>query len=62
MPGELTTTMTAAAAAAATLVTVLAGGTVSLLVLNTWLLRREEAHWEDWPVDWSEGRRRAAQG
>lgn len=61
-PGEFSALLKATAVATACLVTVLVAGVVAVLLANTWLARRATARWEAWPVDWSEGRRRAPQG
>lgn len=61
-PGEFTSMMKATAIASATLFAVLVAGVFAVLLVNSWLTRRREARWEDWPVDWAHGRRRATRG
>lgn len=62
VPGESFVQFRAAALATASLLAVLAVGVLSVLLVNSWLLRRAAARWEDWPVDWTEGRRHATRG
>jgi hypothetical protein len=61
-PGSFASTVKATALATIALVAVLVAGVFGVLLLNTWLTRRRQARWEDWPVDWAHGRRRATRG
>jgi hypothetical protein len=61
-PGEFSIMLRATAASIACLLAVLVTGVFGALLAHAWLLRREEARWEAWPVDRSAGRRHAAQG
>jgi len=60
MPGAFAAMAKATAAATACLLAVLAGGVFAVLLVQSWLVRREQARWETWPV--MEGRRRAPRG
>jgi len=59
-PGAFATVVKATAVATACLLLVLAGGVLAVLLVRSWLIRRDEARWEDWPV--AEGRRHAPHG
>ena len=61
-PGEFAILLRATVAATGALLAVLVTGVLGVLLVDSWLLRRERDRWEAWPVDWSEGRRRAPQG
>ncbi len=61
-PGEFATLIKATAAATVALLAVLVAGILGALLVGSWLIRRDEARWEAWPVDWTEGRRHAPQG
>jgi hypothetical protein len=61
-PGEFSIMVKATAVATASVLAVLVTGVFGALLANGWLIRREEARWEAWPVDRAAGRRHAAQG
>jgi cytosine/uracil/thiamine/allantoin permease len=48
--------------AVACVLAVLVGGILSVLLVHSWLIRREKTRWEAWPVDWTGDLRRAPRG
>jgi hypothetical protein len=62
LPGGFVRVLRATAIATAALLGVAAGGIFGALLAGSWLIRREQARWEAWPVAGAEGRSRAPQG
>lgn len=62
VPGAFAAMARAALAATVCLLAVAAGGIFAVLLVDSWLVRREQARWEAWPVAGAEGRSRTPQG
>jgi hypothetical protein len=61
-PEDFAVLLRATGAAVACVLGVLVGGILSVLLLDSWLIRREKARWEAWPVDWTGDPRSAPRG